>query len=119
MKYVNFIALNADDSEDQETAAIDCSQLVSASFHCFFNDATAEGDIKIQASNDLCPVGYQPAQFTPTNWVDIPNATVSITSGGAALITLPQISYRWMRAVYNNDSGGSSEIIIEFFAISI
>lgn len=120
MKYVNSTPLNAvDDSISQTSGKIDLSQLVSLSFHTYFGDATAAGSVKIQASNDLCPPGNLPSSFTVTNWVDIPSASATITSGAPALITINQVVYRWARVVFTNVSGGSTTLTVNMFGISI
>src|SRR5579859_1322918 len=100
MRKVNSTVLSAVDTASQNGSQIDSNQLISASFQVVFGDATAAGTLKIQASNDICNDQYQPATFTVTNWTDIPNATATIASGASALITIYQLSYRWLRAVY-------------------
>jgi hypothetical protein len=59
------------------------------------------GVLKLQASND--PVGLLNVQ--PTNWVDIPSATVNVTAAGYFLIPVTDISYAWVRAFYTRTSG--------------
>lgn len=118
MKYTNTTVLSAVDTASQTGNQVDASQLFAASFHAFFGDATAAGTLKLQASNDLCPIGYQPSTFAATNWVDIPNKTASIASGASALITVDQMTYRWVRAVYTRSGGGSTTITVNMMAIS-
>lgn len=118
MHYVNKVALAKADGTTTNGDTLDSNQWVSASFH-FYTAATGNsGTFKLQASNDPTPVGYQvgPSNFQPTNWVDIPNQTASITSGSAALLTIANSSYRWVRAVYTR-SGGSDAIAVQVFAI--
>lgn len=119
MKYVNAMALSAADTASATGSAIDCSQIVSLSMHAYFADSTVNGTIKIQASNDECSVGYQPANFTPTNWVDVPNQSATITSGSSALLTIPNMTYRWVRAVFTRSSGGSSTVNVSFFGVCV
>lgn len=121
MRNLNLTILSADDSVSQTSSLIDANQLIAISFHAFFGDASANGTVKVQASNDICndrPMA-QPSNFTPTNWVDIPNASATVASGASALITIPQCCYRWLQAVWTNSSGGSTKITVNIDALSI
>lgn len=118
MKYVNTNVMSGADTASLNGPQIDSNQLISASFHGYFGDGSAAGTIKIQASNDIDNSGYLQA-FTVVNWVDIPNATATVAAGAPALITLTQISYRWMRVVYTRASGGSTTVAVNMFAVSI
>jgi hypothetical protein len=122
MKYLNCPVLSASDTASQTSAAIDSQQLMGASFHIYFGDNTVAGSVKLQASNDICATNYSAQyNFVPTNWVDIPSASVSIVAGAPELITLPNTStmYRFMRVVYTFSSGGSSTINVNMFAMSM
>lgn len=119
MRYVNFSLLNESDTGNVESDPMDCNQIVSASFHVYFNDVIAEGTVKLQASNDICDTQYLPSQFTPTEWVDIPNQSASITAGASALLTIPQMSYRWVRVVFTNTTPGESEIVCNVMALGL
>lgn len=119
MRNVNCNILSAVDTATQTGGKVDSNQLVSASFAVYFGDATADGTVKIQASNDVNNDRYQAAAFTPVNWVDIPNASASITSGSSAIITIANMSYRWIRAVYTRNSGGSTTINVLMNALGV
>lgn len=119
MKNVNCIALSAPDTASADGSQIDANQLVSASFAIIFGDATAAGTVKVQASNDICNDRYQANAFTVTNWVDIPTQTATITTGTSALLTIANMSYRWIRVVYTRTSGGSSTIVVNMNALSV
>jgi len=117
MKQINCSILSAVDTASQTGAAVEASQLVSMSAHAYFGDVTAAGTLKLQASND--PDAQGPVStFVPTNWVDIPSASAAIAAGAPALITIANMSYRWVRAVYTRTGGGSSTINVNMFAIS-
>lgn len=94
--------LSALSSANTNGTQIDSNQLVSASFHIFFSDTSAAGTFKLQASNDPCAFGNIAKDFTVTNWVDIPSQTATISSGASAILTVPNMTYRWIRAVYAN-----------------
>ncbi len=120
MKNVNATILSAVDTSSQNGSQIDSNQLVSASFQAVFGDASANGTVKIQASNDVAPIQYSSSStFVVTNWVDIPSATASITSGASGLITIANMSYRWIRAVYTRSSGGSTTVVVNMDALSV
>lgn len=119
MRYVNCNVLSGVDTSSQTGSKVDANQLVAASFAIRFGDAGANGTFKIQASNDPTPDGYLASTFTPTNWVDIPNQSASITSGASALLTISNMCYRWVRAVYTRSSGGSSTVNVDMDALSI
>jgi hypothetical protein len=118
MRYINKNILSAADTSSQNGSKVDANQLVSASFAFRFGDAGANGTCKIQASNDPCAFGNLAADFTVTNWVDVPNASAAITSGASALITIANMSYRWIRAVYTRSSGGSTTVNCDMNALS-
>lgn len=118
MKQVNCNVYTHRDDQSSNGAAIDSSQLVSSSFHIVPGKNDDAGTLKIQASNDE----FNGAQnFAPTNWVDIPNATSSISSGAPALITIANLSYRWLRVSYTRSGGGSSTtfMVVNMFAVSV
>lgn len=121
MRNINCVVLSAVDTASQTGAAVDSNQLVSASFQAVFGDSGANGTLKIQASNDPYNAGYNYPEgtFTPTNWVDIPSATATVTSGVSVIITIGQMAYRWVRAVYTRSSGGSTTVVVQMDALSV
>ncbi len=112
MRNLNKNILSAVDTSSQNGQQVDASQLYAASFAAYFGDASANGTVKIQASNDPAPAREVSAidGFVVTNWVDIPNASTTITSGSSALITVSGMAYGWIRAVYTRSSGGSTTV---------
>lgn len=106
--------LSAADTSSQTGSAINVQGGVMASFVPVFGDVSANGTIKIQASNDIVPVGG-----TPSNWVDITNATSSIASGVGPAIMLSYMCYAWIRVVYTRSSGGSTTISVNMNYYSI
>jgi hypothetical protein len=121
MRNINCVVLSNTDTASHNGAAIDANQLVSASFQAVFGDSGVSGTVKVQASNDIYNARYNfpEGNFVPTNWTDIPNASASITSGGSALITIAQMSYRWIRVVFTYTTGGSSTIVVNMDALSV
>lgn len=120
MRVINTNILSAIDTTSQNGVKIDSSQLLQASFQAIFADATAAGTVKIQASNDINTAGaFNAANFTPTNWSDIPSAVATVASGVCPLITLANMSFGWIRAVYTRTSGGSTTVNVVMFAVGI
>lgn len=72
-------------------------------------DGAATGTIKLQASNDL---GNPQNNFVPTNWVDIPSATVTLASA-KGLIPKTEICYNWIR--YVQTGAGAGNVVINVF----
>lgn len=116
MKNVNAIVLQADNDDSANGDQIDASQIYAASFQAINGDTGAAGTVKIQASNDLCPAGYLPDAFTVTNWVDIPSASVAVVAGAPVLISLPNVTYRWLRVVFTETSPGNTTITVQMYA---
>ncbi len=108
MRNVNLNIISAQENQTTNSAAIDANQLVSASFMSYCGDNQGTGTLKIQASNDPAPARNMTAidGFTPTNWVDVPNQSASVTSGASALLTIAQSTYRWLRAVWTATGTG-------------
>ena len=97
---------------------IDSSQLIQISVQAVVSGAAPTGTIKLQASNDVCTAGNNPGIFVPTNWSDVPNATVSYVAAGAVLIPKQDIAHRWVRIV-NTFTSGTGTVAASIFAISI
>lgn len=110
MRNVCVEILSAFDSSSTFGEKIDANQLVTGSFQFYFGDANAAGTCKIQSSNDPCNYGNVAANFTPTNWIDIPNITADTTSGAAKLLKIDTMNFRWVRAVYLSTAAGVQTI---------
>lgn len=119
MRNLNSIVLSGDDTGSVIGGAVDSNQMVSASFQIVFGDATAVGTFKLQASNDIYNDRYNfpLGTFMPTNWTDIPLQTVAVTAGASQLLTIPNMTYRWIRAVYTRASGGSTTVNVTINAL--
>lgn len=64
--------------------------------------STAVGTLKLQYSNDP---GSPIERTVPTNWSDVPSATVAVSSAGVYAIAKLDISYNWLRLAYVATSG--------------
>lgn len=120
MRQVNTQVLSGADTATVTGAQIDANQLINASFHLLVGDATAAGTFKIQASNDICPVGQAAQNFVAANWVDIPNASVTQAAATQqALISLTDMSYRWVRAVWTKTTAGTTTVVVNMMAVGV
>ena len=99
-------------------AKIDAQQLITISFQAVFTDLAVGGTLKIQMSNDPCAYGNTAGVFTPTNWTDIPNATATVTAGLGGIVSLQQVGYRWMRAIFT-PSAGAGTCFVQFNAMGV
>ena len=93
----------ADLSQDQNGIAIDASSLFAASAHAIVTGSSPAGTLKLQASNDTPPI--LGGTKIPVNWVDIPNATVSVSGVGDYLIPKTDLAYMFIRAVWAKSAG--------------
>jgi len=118
MQKVNKLVLSSSDGGTKNGDTLDSQLWVSASFHLITGGSGDSGTFKLQASNDVSAAGYSPGATLPTiaNWVDLPNQSASITSGGAAILTITACAYRWVRAVYTK-SGGTDAVTVNVMAI--
>lgn len=91
------------------SAAIPALNLFYCSAQCSATGAGAAGTMKLQASNDR-PVA---SGAVPTNWSDIPSATVSISAAGAFLIPKTELCYEWVRVVYTNTGTGTFSVVFK------
>lgn len=117
MRFLNEVVLSAANDVTRTSGKVDVNQIVNMSFQGYCSDADAAGTIKIQASNDPVPNGATRQQFTPTHWVDIPNAVYTITAGSPGLITLSNVSYGYVRAIYTETNTGTGTIVVQISGV--
>lgn len=108
MRNLNSVALSGSATSAVNSPKVDAGQLYVASFIATFTDSASAGAFKVQASNDICAYGNISQDFTPTNWVDIPSATATVTAGAAAVIRISDLCFRWIRVVWTPTAGGGN-----------
>ena len=109
MRYIEQTAINNVTAASNATGpTIDSSFLLFSSTMIIVT-GTVTGIVKLQGSNDY---GNSQSNFTPTNWVDIPNATVTLASANAYIPTT-QMCYNWVRVVFV--AGGTGTVTAKFF----
>jgi len=90
------------------TAAIPALNLFYASAQ-ISGGGGAGGTLIMQASLDYSEV----ANFVPTNWSAIPNATITVTGNGSFLIPKTDLCYQYVRLVYTNTGTGTISIVFK------
>lgn len=114
---------SASDATSFNGAAVDTNQTFSASFQFSMTDSASAGTVKIQASNDnpasTGASGPTPT-FIPTNWSDIPSASVTYTASTTqGIILVPVMSFRYIRAVFTQTTAGSGTMTINMCSQSV
>lgn len=117
MRYLSTSVISGVDlGATRNSAAIPTDQLSHCSVVATVTGATSPvGTVKIQASNDPCPPGFEP-QFTPTNWVDVASASVAVSDNGTVQIGVTTIAHRFVRVQYTRTSGSGGTITANIFA---
>lgn len=111
MRYITSLALDGQNAASSNTSQVyDASQLLQASAHIICS-ATATGVVKFQASNDY---GNNMSGAVPTNWVDIPSITQTLSGGTAYLIPKFDLCYQWIRIAYT--AGGTGTVTVKMKA---
>lgn len=104
MKWINEPILYADVSANVNGPAVFAAQLFYVSFQVV-SPGTSTATYKLQASNDQ---GDKINGFVPTNWFDIPSATVTVAGAGTAGIAKTEICYNWIRVVQTGAGTGAA-----------
>lgn len=100
MRPNNILVFNAADaSADQTQAAPAPAAFVAAASVTGVLTGSSTGTIKVQASND------KPGPMMPQNWVDIPNATATLSAAGTFIIPEFSVCYEWLQVVYSKTNG--------------
>lgn len=115
MKNYNKTLLNAvDAAASVESEVIEVCSLQNCSLQAVISGATTpNGTVKYQVSNDEPLSELTP--FTPTNWYDLTNASVSFTgTNGVKGTANIAISHHWLKAVYTYASGSGGTLTVSF-----
>lgn len=112
MRQSNFQVLAAvANSGTVTSAAVTAVQIIAATCQATFTDGSAAGTLKLQGSNDAA---------APATWNDIPNTSVSVTSGATSCtpVAAPPLCYNWIRAVFVS-SGGAGTITARMQTVGV
>ena len=80
-------------ASNRESAPIDLGDSIGYSVHTVISGADIAGTLKLQSSNDN------------TNWVDVANSSVSITSAADNMHDISNAQYRYVKVVWTATSG--------------
>jgi hypothetical protein len=112
LKFDNIPAAYADVSANVNGPAIYSAFLLYCSLQVVTPGVSSTATYKLQASNDK---GNPQSNFVPTNWFDIPSATVTISGSGVKAIPKTDICYNWIRVVQTG--GGTGAATSNLFAV--
>lgn len=119
MRNGTYLLVNQSNASNFNSAAWNCNQVVSASFAIVNSDSNAAGTVKLQVSNEQPPGGQVAGVFVPTEWVDIPNATATVTAGVAPAIVIGNMCFQQVRAVWTNTTPGTGTMKVRVNFLSI
>jgi len=108
MRFAPIIAIPVQAADSVNSAAIPTENILNVSAQLVATGSAA-GTLKFQCSNDNPVAGNTP----PTNWSDIPSATVSVSGAGVFLIPDTAICYQWVRLVYANSGTGTFGVMVK------
>jgi len=94
---------------DQSSSPIDARNLLYISVQAVIT-GTSTGTLKLQFSNDILDPTL--TLSAPTNWSDIPNATVVVAGAGVVAIPKTDLCYQTIRAVFIHTNGASGTITV-------
>lgn len=99
---------SVDASVDHNGSAIVSSYLLFSSMQAVVT-GTSTGTLKLQYSNDIVnPI--IPNGAAPSNWSDIPSATVAIAGAGVYSIPKTDLCYQFIRAVFTHTNAASGTL---------
>lgn len=99
--------VKADASADANGIAIQARNLLYISAQAVVT-GTSTGTLKFQFSNDI----VDPTLVTtpPTNWSDVPSATVAIAGAGVYVIPKTDLCYEYIRVVFVHTNAAAGTI---------
>ena len=109
MREVNVNVIPVQIAATVNSSAVPALNLFSCSVQIAATGAAA-GTLVLQASNDETSVGYA---TVPTNWSNIPSATVTVSGAGAYLIPKLDVCYQFLRVSYTNTGTGTISVVLK------
>lgn len=114
MRQVNITAIPLQSAASINGAAIPAERFVQCSAQIAATGAAA-GTLQLQASDDVSGADGFPG--TPTNWSNVPSASISVTGSGAFLIPKTDLCYQWVRLIYTNTGTGTISVNLKVWGI--
>jgi hypothetical protein len=103
MRQFNIQALNVTDPDSNlEGSAILAVNLFAASVQVVTDGTDIEGTVVLQGSNDCRQDESQTTAFTPTNWADIADTSLSISANGVLISSKIDLCYEWIRVKFTS-----------------
>lgn len=120
MKKECFTLLNVPNTVGATSAKINAGQILNIAFQATASDTTLAGTIQIQASNDPTPSSFMEKTFTPSNWVNVASASISLATGQGGRVVLVNPCAQWLRAVFTVTTPGvSGNVLVNVVAQSV
>lgn len=113
MTNLNLVLIDGESATADVTSSVVvdvCNQQNCSLMAVLSGGSTPTGVAKFQVSNDVPPDRLTP--FTPTNWFDLPNATVTFTDSGVKGTGTVGLSHHWLRAIWDVTSAAGATISI-------
>lgn len=112
MNVLNDLCINnAPMNADQTGTPIGLPNIVGYAVQAEITGNAINGEIKLQASCDPAPQNRQ-NNIVPTHWTDIKQSPVTLTEAGDITWNVLDTFYTWMRVVYTDNSGGTSDGVL-------
>jgi hypothetical protein len=108
--YNKKIVDNAAMSADIESVAYNVQQLLGYAIQAVFI-GTPTGTLKLQASCDPA-TAITPGGSPVSDWTDIADSSHAISIEGDFMWNVSDVMYNWVRLVYTDASGGTSDGVL-------
>lgn len=109
MRQVNEITIASQAAATMNGPAIPSQNLFACSAQITAT-GSAVGTLKLQASDDN--MDGKPSSV-PSNWSDIPSASVAVSGAGAFIIPKTDLCYQYVRVVYTNTGTGTIQVVFK------
>lgn len=110
MKYFNIQELSAQPMNvNFATPAQQLNEVIAYSFQAVYSGSLITGSFHLEGSCDqYCSSPGSSTNPPVQNWTTIANTSVAVSAGGSSLWSIEFPGYNWVRAVYTDSSGGTS-----------
>ena len=113
----DLIIANAPMNADAFSTPIGLPNIVGYACQAEIVGSNINGFIKIQVSCDPAPQNRQ-NNIVPTNWTDIPCSQLTLVTSGDITWNVLEVFYSWFRIVYLDNSGGTSDGVLNVRAVA-
>lgn len=106
---------NANAGGNLTSSACNISRMTAFSLQSI-STGTANGTIKVQVSND--PPSEGTNAVIPSNWTDLPGATIAMAAASIQILARTSVSYNWLQVIYTR-TGGAGTLTVNIKAQEI